>query len=137
MTSENRAPALVAALEHAIDDGYKVGAERIAVAARALAPVLKTDSRYRTVGQLRDAIGVERDEIVDGKVHVSVGIDEKKAFYGRFQEEGFRAVGRSRGSAGRLVPGQHFMRRAFDTNSRAIAADVAKRVGVEIDKANT
>lgn len=116
-------------LEQTIAEGFKTGASRIAASARLNAPVLKSRSRVRSPGELRDAISAESVQVTEGHVHVAVGIDESKAFYGRFQETGFHIRNRK-------VPGRHFMGRAFDQNKQAIATDVARRVKSVIDKAN-
>lgn len=130
------AARIVAELEQVIRASYVAGAQRIAARARADAPVLRRQSRLRTSGALRDAIGIEQLRTPDGQVKVEVGIDATKAFYGRFQESGYH-VRQSNGPGGRFVPGAHFMRRAFDAYKDSIATDVVKRVQNVIDKANS
>lgn len=145
--------ALVGALEAAAATSLKAGAERIASVARANAPVLRKESRYRVPGALRDAIGVHQAPAKDGRVSFSVGIDQTKAPYGGFQELGFHAVGSKRVGGGlrarpgrlqdrvnaggaRYVPGLHFLQHAFDANQEAISTDVAKQVQDVIAKVN-
>lgn len=145
---------LIATLEADLMSALRGGAELIAKDARAHAPELKTATAYRVPGALRNAIGVQDKTTKDGKVGVSIGVDETAAFYWRFQEFGFHAVGGKRigggansrpsrtldrvnaGSA-RFIPGLQFMQHAFDANQQAVVEIVKKQVQATLLKANS
>lgn len=92
------------------------GANLVKKQAQLYAPVGKSDSRLGIQGGLlRKSIRVSRSKLHSGRtskdligVYVNIRLGKKGAFYGRFQEDGWRA-----GKAKKFIPGKKFIERAF------------------------
>lgn len=95
----------------------RVGANYIVKQVRAAAP--------KKTGRLRRAIRVSNSRINNGRngllgVYINIRKSiQSGAFYGRFQEDGYKAVGRRRGGSGRDIPGKKFIKNTFNQNQTA------------------
>jgi len=108
----------------------------IVTTAQGLAPVLSSPKRGRQVGQLRGRIGptlLKRGTgfaVAIGAVRFSKS-DKQFPFWDRFQERGFRAMGRAnRKTAKRftVVAGKNFLKKAGEQNFRKSEQIFAARV---------
>lgn len=103
------------------------GANLVRKQAQIYAPVGKYDIKLGIPGgTLRKSIRVSRSKLNRGRtsrdligVYVNVRLGKKGAFYGRFQEDGWKA-------GKRIIPGKKFIDRAW-LEKRAAAVDLIVR----------
>lgn len=104
-----------------VGEALQFAAQPIVEAYRASVPVLRTPKRGRTPGLLRQRIGSVIQAKQSGVTTLRIGPlktsrnDKSAPFYAKFLEKGWYATGRAkRGTAKRrrLIPGQHYLRRA-------------------------
>ncbi|MGR8921868.1 MAG: HK97 gp10 family phage protein [Gammaproteobacteria bacterium] len=118
--------------------GAKSAAPRRTGALRKNIVAKRGNRRYDKPGRVRAIVGVRHGKTRTRGRQTAYDRRGQDPFYFRFQELGYRAVGRSkrrgRKSAGRRIPGKRFLTNAARTEGRAAFTAVRDRLRTEIKK---